>query len=914
MKHWIHYGFAGLILCLLIDTVALATGAYAAETTLLNVREGLHAGYSRLVFDCRGDLPGDVGSVQGNTLSIHFSSLKVAADLKKISRRLRGEVRQIDLQQTETSSDLQLLLSVPQVRVKSFVLRSDAAPQEKYRLVIDFYMQSVTGQKEKKKIAVAPEPTRSAVTPAAAPKIASQLSSEKRQEPAASSNDGQMDEAAKSASLPAAMAASPGDGEAAKAPPEVEKNEKFASTGDTHWDYSGEASLSLRAADGEDESSTFETYRDISQPAAGSLAFEAVRNRRFHFSGGAAGIGQDDTAADFKIGYYDQYDLDFSYNRLIHRYAYDASTLYSGIGSGTITLDDTLQTNVQNAPTQVDVANLLNSAMSGAATGDPDVLREKFKLGYNLFALDPFTLKIQVGHETRKGTRPFAGAFNSLQMVEIFEPIDYETTDMKISGEYAGRHLLLNAVYHYSQFTNNIDTLTFDNPLRATDAAFGPSTGRIDLAPDNQYHNLGFTGAVTKLPWNSQITANIAFSWMLQDDTLVPFTTNSAVAAPALPQDSADAKVNTSLYHLRITSHPWSPMRIKAHLRYYNYDNQTGRIDFTGGYVETDEFLTGTAVHNLPSSYTKTRAGLDLGFDLPAQSTLGLSYAFKRTDRENREVDQQDDNILKASLDNKRLDWLTLRASVEHTDRSIGEYTYDVYRRSGDDLNELPQIRKYDQADMTRNRYQFQATAYPKETLALTGTLTFGQDDFKDSPYGLLEDNHLIASFDADYAINERATVNLFYSFETYDNSQRGNSAGSDWTADGEDRVNTYGGGVTLALMPKRLDFDLAYSYSEADGNISFSSASGSFADFSAVDDTRMHALNTKLRYHFSEKLTLSLGYLWEKFDYDDYNVDGFSSVPTDAGGNYQGALLSGTLPQDYDAHIIYTQLTFRFK
>jgi hypothetical protein len=58
----------------------------------------------------------------------------------------------------------------------------------------------------------------------------------------------------------------------------------------------------------------------------------------------------------------------------------------------------------------------------------------------------------------------------------------------------------------------------------------------------------------------------------------------------------------------------------------------------------------------------------------------------------------------------------------------------------------------------------------------------------------------------------------------------------------------------------------------------------------------------------------LSLGYLWEKFNYDDYNADGFGYVPTDAAGNYQGALLSGTLPEDYDVHMVYTQLTLRFK
>ena len=126
--------------------------------------------------------------------------------------------------------------------------------------------------------------------------------------------------------------------------------------------------------------------------------------------------------------------------------------------------------------------------------------------------------------------------------------------------------------------------------------------------------------------------------------------------------------------------------------------------------------------------------------------------------------------------------------------------------------------------------------------------------------------------------------------------------------------VNTFGGGVTLALVPKRLDLDLTYSYSDADGSISFTSPAGSFADFKAVDDSKMHALNSKFRYHFSKNLVLSLGYLWEKFEYEDYNNNGFSYVPTDTGGNYQGALLSGTLPQDYDAHIIYTQLTVRYK
>jgi MtrB/PioB family decaheme-associated outer membrane protein len=442
----------------------------------------------------------------------------------------------------------------------------------------------------------------------------------------------------------------------------------------------------------------------------------------------------------------------------------------------------------------------------------------------------------------------------------------------------------------------------------------GPSTGQIDLAPDNQYHNLSLTGAWTRLPGDSQIAANIALGWMLQDEDLVPFTTNTAISAPALTVKSADAKVNTSLCYLRLTSHPLPYMHVKANLRYYDYDNRTGRIDFTGGYVDTDASVISTPITNLPTSYTKTRAGLDLDFDVLTRTRLGVGYQFERTDRENREVDQQDDNTIKTFLDTRPFDWGNLRATYQRTDRQIGDYNADVYLLSGSDIGELPQMRKYDQADMVRDRYSVSATVYPLAAWTLTGTFTYGKDDFEDSPYGLLEDDHTITSIDTDYAINDRATVNLFYTYEKYENSQRGNDSGTDWMASGEDLINTVGGGATLALIPRRLDFNLTYSYSEADGDIAFTSPAGSFADFKAVDDAKIHMLNSKLRYHFSKHLALSLGYMWEKFDYKDYNTNGFAYVPTDAAGNYQGALLAGTLPKDYDAQIVYTQLTLRFK
>lgn len=680
--------------------------------------------------------------------------------------------------------------------------------------------------------------------------------------------------------------------------------------------YSAQVGLILKVADGEDDSAKFEAYRDISQSVSGDLAVEAVKGQRYHIRGKVTGIGRDDSFAGLEGGDYSGYDIYLHYDNMIHRHGYDARTLYSGVGSGSMTLDDIIQSSVQGTATSVDQANLLSGLMStSAAVGDPEVSRDTLKMGVNVFALDPFTIKVALTNEKREGTRPYAGAFSSTQMVALFEPIDDHTLGMKISAEYARGPSYFNLAYQFSQFTNNTDTLTFDNPMVAADAAGEASSGRMDLAPDNLSQHFSISGAYTRLPWNSQVTANAAWGLMTQDDELVPFTTNTALVAPALPADSIDARVQTALYSLRLTSRPLSFMRVKGRFRYYDYDNQTDQINFSGGYVETDAFTTGTPITNLPSSFTKTRAGLDVGFDIIRRTGLGVGYTYEKTDRENREVDAQDDHIFKLSADNRTLDWLDLRASYERTDREIGTYDFDAYLESGDDLDQLPQLRKYDQADLARDRFQLQATFYPVEQLSLSGALMYGTDDYKDSPYGLIEDNHHSYAFDADYALNDRARLNLFYNFEKYENIQRANDGTSDWTAVGEDQVNTIGGGLTVILIPDRLDLGLTYAFSDVDGKADFTSPSGDFAAFSAVDDTQIHALDTQVKYHFSRNLTLSLGYLWEKFDYDDdLSAAGFSFVPTDSGGNYQGALLSGALPEDYDVHILYSQIIFRYQ
>ena len=918
MKNGRSWKQTNLMLLLIAALLILPSPAQAAGAMVKNVREGLHTEYTRIVFDCSGEQPKRIGPAETDFIAMQFSSVRILPVLNQISDALRGGVERIEAVESTAATEIRLVFRSPNARTKTLVMPPADDSESGYRLVVDVYNRPAVAQQPNAAAAAA-----TTVAAVSTPAIASSTVAA----PATTATAPVVEPmiAASAAESPESNEA-PVSVDAGETTTQQAQNEQSGSidsdeepdSEEAGWAISGEASLILRSDDVDGSTAQFDKYGDRTSPVSGDVEIDAEKNREYYLHGKATRIGQDDQFVGAEAGRYGKYGIDVSWDKIIHRYASDARTLYSGVGSATMTLDDALQADIQSAPTAAEVASRLQGYMPSAAVGDPEITRDKRKIGFDLLALDPLTLRIDLANEQREGTRPFAGAFNNSQMVELFQPVEYDTTEMRISAEYAQAPFMLNAAYQYSQFKNEIDTLSFDNPLRLTDdAVAGSSSGRMDLAPDNQYHNFALSGALTQLPWRSQIVANAAWSRMTQDDALVPFTSNSAITAPALPADRVDAQINTALYNFRVTSRPMPYLRLKGFLRHYDYDNRTGVIDLSGGYVETDETLVATAVRNLPTSYTKTRTGGEIGFDVFARSNLNLGYTYEKTERENREVAEQEDHIMKAALDTRALDWMDIRTSYTRTQRDIGEYRYDIYLESGQDLQQLPQLRKYDQADLTRDLVQFLATVYPTEALALSGSISYGTDDFTDSPYGLVEDSRYVFSFDADYAVGDRLSLNLFYTHEIYENEQRAQQNGGatdfDWQANGKDLVDTLGGGLKLALIPGHLDLDLTYAYSDVDGNLEFYSPTAAFADFSAVDDSKTHMLDSKLTYHNALGFDISVGYLWEKFDYSDFAADGFTYVPTDNAGNYQGALLSGTLPQDYDAHVIYTRFTIRY-
>ena len=109
-----------------------------------------------------------------------------------------------------------------------------------------------------------------------------------------------------------------------------------------------------------------------------------------------------------------------------------------------------------------------------------------------------FSLAGEVKHERRRGDRPYAGTFDFSNVLELVEPIEYDTTSFEVSADVKGGRAGAQFGYRYSMFENENNSLDYDNPYRSFDSTSsrayiapgngsldGPATGRNALAPDN---------------------------------------------------------------------------------------------------------------------------------------------------------------------------------------------------------------------------------------------------------------------------------------------------------------------------------------------------------------------------------------------------------------------------------------------
>ena len=522
--------------------------------------------------------------------------------------------------------------------------------------------------------------------------------------------------------------------------------------------------------------------------------------------------------------------------------------------------------------------------------------------------------------------------------------------------------------------------------------------GARPLPPDNRYHNAtAFAGL--DMPFDSRLSASVSYGRLEQDETLLPYATFSAIANPTLPRSTAEALIKTTNLAADYVIAPTPRLNVRAFFRRNDVDNETPSDQWQ--YVTSDTSgLTGTVSYvnkrvSLPYASDRQNAGAEATWRLPARSTVTLGYERESIGREFREADTSE-NMLRATWRARPARWVSVQGRYVYGTRAGGTYngtvTHEGYwyalSEANDNNNPLltfdnhPDMRRFDVTDRERQQFDVTVNLTPGDLYAVSAFVRYRNDDFTSEvaptqplagttladrnattpgdQLGLLENQRLRYGVDLFAQPTARMTLNAFLNFDKGTSFERSiefnennkanpgaiaNSvlgpwtrAGSQWTADFDDRTWSGGLGATLQIVPERLVLVADYTASLADVEIEYAGFGLTSFDgaplapthefgFSSPPVVREDLQVLSLRFEIPVRsIVLIAGYSYETYTLDDWQqassspwveAVGSDTFLRDSSRSFQWGNrlfnLGTYLAPDYDAHIGFVGFRYRF-
>ena len=520
------------------------------------------------------------------------------------------------------------------------------------------------------------------------------------------------------------------------------------------------------------------------------------------------------------------------------------------------------------------------------------------------------TLSLDYRRDERSGRDDITAAFVNLG-VQIPLPIDDRTdtvtATLGFDHERGGGRLQ----YLGSLYTNHLAALSWQNPF--TPVVSGTNFGQLALAPDNSLHQLQGSW-LQRIGNHSRVAINASVGEAQQDKQFLPYTTNPFLAVGLPPRARLDGKVGTSHIglrwdsDLRLLGRFWRGARLVVDARRDDRDNSVSRAVFER--VEGDSFVA-TPTTNTPYDFIKQSAVARIDYDLrelltfiPGGQRLILSGAWRYDsfERPQREVVSARERSGWGRVAYTPWPWLRTQLELGGGLRETGRLRADVATAVGQN----PLLRKYDLADRERQYADFSLAITPATDWSLLLTMQYSSNDFVNSRIGLTSSRDSAATIAVHKAISPRMAFDARYGWDRRKARQLGSQAfaSPDWSATTDDRSRIAGAGFRLDNIGRRADLVLDYSYSQSRGRTVTDLGVLPIVEFPALRH-RTRSLSASVDYHYSSRLTLQAELVSERYDADDFLVDGvgLATMPT--------FLTLGGKTLDYDLQ--YAALSFRY-
>jgi hypothetical protein len=675
--------------------------------------------------------------------------------------------------------------------------------------------------------------------------------------------------------------------------------------------------------DQDTDSAKFQEYRDLSdgfrvQLGLSGMTADAQRKLDFQVVNG----GKDDAFYGLSYDVAGSWRLRLAYDNIPHNFGNNGKILWSRSNHpGSWELQDPIQAANQAAleaqqallPAGINFAfldGLIQPYLAVANTIDVGLQRRRTSAVLDLGRGGNSSWRLEYRHEARNGLRNLGTSFGFNNVTELPEPISYDTTDAILSGAWKWEGGLATAGYRYSKFENAISTLFFDNPWRLTDATDGgaylapgagsiggASRGFVDLAPDNDMASL-FANARFDFTSRGWLQATVTWSQMKQDDSLLPMSLNSAIGTVLQPYGSADREADMLDLALHYGVRFGDGWQAGVRYVYRDYSDDSPRYAFEEGYVRYHAVFEAIPRITVPFSWTRETLSASLDKDLGDYGNVGLEVKRDIYDRENRETEESTEDLIALTWDG-RVGPAMLRAKYELGDRDYsGRYETEAQELTfihPEGINNLPGLRKYDQANRKSDRWNLSANLPVAEVWILAAHVAGSKFDYDESEFGLTGDEVIRYGFDLSRDLGGGASFFLFVERADREVSMASRQSGAtpsinpldNWFADFEEINDTWGVGwskVTASWQAK-----LVGEWVDSDGKADMFSPPGGSPNlafgFGNYEDYERLALRGDYDRDLNKNLAVGVGVL-----YEDYTIDSF--IRQDLQNYLPGALL----------------------
>lgn len=625
------------------------------------------------------------------------------------------------------------------------------------------------------------------------------------------------------------------------------------------------------------------------------------------------------------------WDLNISYDELRHNISDTYQTPQQGkMGGNSFTLPSTFGT--FNAATGQPSARSLNPTQLGAFhTEQVGTSRKNTSFGAGFSFSPQISLKFDYNHLDQSGAKLIGfgalggvdattGTWRGEAVAIVMNPTNYTTDSVNLALNWVGDKGHLTTSYYGSIFRDDYNSISWQNPMlnNAASTCVAPGctyqTNTASTMPDNQFHQLNFTGGYTFTP-STKLAGGFSYGRNTQNDN---YLTNQMWGA--LPKSSLDGLVINTHADFKLTNQTTRDLVLSAGLKYNERDNRTS----SNTYKFTNIAGGKDTATSTPMSNKKTQVELAGNYRLGQGQSINLAYEHEWYKRwcNNYAIDGNNPNAAGCAVSPSNHEdklGLTYKLVASEAVKLNAGYAYANRHASFDHsavtplgvtvglgiINgaDLAGFIPFFEASRTQNMLKAGVDWQASEKLSLGLSGRYAKDEYNDSTLGVQDGRTEGINLDAAYSFSDQSTVSAYMSWQNRERDLRSGQAASNasskttyallsavpltgiWTNRMEDDSKTIGINANhKGLMGGKLDIaaDLSYSIDKTgySTKVPYNAACATAAVLTCADlpDIENKLLTLKLTgdYQVNKSGKVAVGYMFQHRNSNDYYYNAY--------------------------------------